>query len=560
MDLPRSNWWIPAGALLLAAGYLPTLRTPFDFIDDGNLVYPAAAGTSFQGHVALWWEKVQANYEHLGPFRPTLWMHWQLEANLFGGDPQLWRLARFLWCGLAAGMLLWLFRELGIHPVAALLAGALAMWNPYRNEIWTSLTLGEGVAMPYALFALVAARKAANSSRPIGWDLGSALAVLIALGCKNTFMALVPAQIALRMWPDGLTLKEAWKANGWRSLMLGATLMLPAAHFVYFKLHWHPGQYETHGPTLAQLGRILGSLKGAMSLDFMALGLVLTLAAVWISRKANRMASGRRESTVETANDSTSANETMTHEQPTCVGRSPVICAVLLIAGGVFVYLPMSMMSGRYAMPGVWGLDILFAVLLSSLVTLPETAMKKAALAGVAAGLAAVMIANVGKQEKFAARARMLWEAVHHVEANMPRGSKVAWISGDSQKGGLNIEEGIHFQWHLYHRGRGDVQIGLFSETGQALARTELPQLEGQPDYRLYGVVTAEPDRSWETEREFVAAFWMGRKRYDCQLSRRAVVPLAGGAGLKEQLTGQLLQELRDPITAQILVGRDTSP
>src|SRR5437588_988755 len=284
-DSPQFPWWIPAGALLLAAGYLPTLHTPFDFIDDGNLVYPAPAGTTLRGHAELWWEKVRANYEHLGPFRPTLWVHWQLQANLFGGDPLPWLLHRLLWCGLAAGMLLWLFRELGVHPVAALMAAALAMWNPYRNEIWTSLTLAEGVAMPYALFGLIAARKAATSARPLWWELGSVAAVLVALGCKNTFAALIPAQIALRMWPDGASLKEAWKRNGWRSLALGVSLLLPAAHFVYFKLHWHPGQYETHGPTLAQLGRVLGALKGAVSLDFMAAGLVLTAAAVWVARK-----------------------------------------------------------------------------------------------------------------------------------------------------------------------------------------------------------------------------------------------------------------------------------
>ncbi len=156
--------------------------------------------------------------------------------------------------------------------VRVLAVAALAMWNPYRNEIWTSLTLGEGVAMPYALFGLVAARKAAASPRPLKWEVASALAVLVALGCKNVFAALVPAQIALRMWPDGISPREAWRRNGWRSLALGVTLVMPAAHFVYFKLHWHPGQYETQGPTLAQFGRIpgAGALKGAMSPEFMA--------------------------------------------------------------------------------------------------------------------------------------------------------------------------------------------------------------------------------------------------------------------------------------------------
>lgn len=543
MDAPRFPWWIPAGALLLAAGYLPTLHTPFDFIDDGNLVYPAPPGTTLSGHADRWWDNVRANYEHLGPFRPTLWVHWEVQANLFGGDPLAWRMYRLLWCGLAAGMLLWLFRELGVHPVAALMAGALAMWNPYRNEIWTSLTLAEGVAMPYALFALVAARKAAGSPRPIGWDLASAAAVLVALGCKNTFAALVPAQIALRMWPDHLTLKDAWRANRWRALALGVTLAMPAAHFVYFKTHWHPGQYETHGPSFSQLGRILSGLKGAISLDFMAAGIALTAAAVCAARRQ----------AVPVGDNPGGAVGSPRY-------RAAIVCAALLLVGGIFAYLPMSMISGRYSMPAVWGLDVLFAVLLSALVALPDTTWKKVAWAGVCGGLAAVMVANVGRQEKFAARAQMLWDAVHHVEATAPPGAKVAWVSGDSTKGGLNVEEGIHFQWHLFHRGRGDVRIGLFDASDKPLTRTELPPLEGTPEFRMYGFVADQPGSRWETERSFAAGYWLGRRRYDCHLGRRAASPFVGEAGAKQQLTNQLLDGLRDPATAAILSGHQGSP
>ena len=489
----RFPWWIPTGGLLLAALYLPTLATPFDFIDDGNLVYSATPGLGLAGHVELWWEKVQANYEHLGPFRPTLWVHWQLQANLLGGDAFAWRVQRFLWCTLAATMLLWLFRELKIHPVAALLAGALAMWAPFRNEVWTSLTLAEGVAMPYAFFALVAARKASTSPRPLKWEIASALGVFVALGCKNTFAVLVPAQIVLRMWPDGLTLREAWKQNGWRSLALGATLVMPAIHFVYFKMHWHPGQYETHPASFAQFVRIANSLKGGMSLDFMAAGIVLAGICLWRARRQ--------------------------FGEPSRVsGR--VMAALFLLLGGVVMYLPMDMMAGRYAMPAAWGLDILFAMLLSSLVAVPLTVWKKAAFAGVCTGLAIVAIANVGRQEKFAARSKMLWEAVHYVEATAPPDTRIAWLSGDSLKGGLNVEEGIHFQWHLYHRGRGDVKIGLFDETGQPLDRVEIPRLTGEPQFALVGKV-AEKSVDWEPERSFATAYWLGRKRYDCLLSRK---------------------------------------
>jgi hypothetical protein len=519
MDTPRSPWWIPAGGLLLAALYLPTLATPFDFVDDGNLVYPTP-GLSAGEHVGLWWEKVEANYEHLGPFRPTLWVHWQFQANLFDGSAPAWRVYRFLWCALSAAMLLWLFAELGAHPAAALLAGALAMWNPYRNEIWTSLTLSEGVAMPYALFALVAARRAATSPHPLRWELASAIAVLVALGCKNTFAALVPVQILLRAWPDGVSPREALRRNGWRALALGATLALPAAHFVYFKMHWHPGQYETHGPTAAQLGRMLSALKGAVSLEFMAAGLALAGVAVW---------HWRRQSPGTAV--------------PGLSAPVPVIAALVLVAAGVVVYLPLSMMSGRYAMPAVWGLDVLVALLLTALVAVPLTAWKKAAFAGVCAGLAVVAIAGVGKQEKFAARANLLWDAVRHVEATAPPDARIAWLSGDGTTGGLNVEEGIHFRWHLLHRGRGDVGVGLFDESGRPLARVELPPLAGPPEFALFGM-SADPP-GWEPERAFAAGYWLGRRQYDCRLARKRLPGVFADAAFRDEVRHQLFPDLR---------------
>jgi hypothetical protein len=518
MDTPRSKWWIPAGGLLLAALYLPTLATPFDFVDDGNLVYPPPAGLSAGQHVELWWEKVEANYEHLGPFRPTLWVHWQVQATLFDGSPVAWRVYRLLWCALAASVLLWLLAELGAHPSAALLAGALAMWNPYRNEIWTSLTLSEGVAMPYGLFALVAARKAATAARPIWWELASAAAVLVSLGCKNTFAALVPVQVLLRMWAPGLTLHEAIRANGVRAALLGVTLVLPAAHFVYFKAHWHPGQYETHGPSLAQLSRIASSLKGAVSLEFMAAGLVMAAVAVWQNR-------ARKEA----------------EPRPEPITTS-VVAALLLVAAGVAVYLPMGMMSGRYAMPAVWGLDILVALLLSALIAVPLTALKKAAFAGVCTGLAVVAVAGVGKQEKFAARAKMLRDAVRYVEVTAPPGATVAWLSGDSAAGGLNVEEGIHFRWHLLHRGRGDIAVGLFDEAGKPLDRVELPPLAGTPQFALFGVVKSNHP-GWEPERGFAAGYWLGRKRHDCQLARKRL-PGVFAEAARDDLRRVLFPEL----------------
>src|SRR5207244_3779908 len=86
-------WWIPIGAVLIACLYLPTLQTRFDFIDDGNLVYPTRP-MPLAERLDVVWGKIKANVEHLGPFRPILWVHWEIEADLFGGNPFVWRLAR----------------------------------------------------------------------------------------------------------------------------------------------------------------------------------------------------------------------------------------------------------------------------------------------------------------------------------------------------------------------------------------------------------------------------------------------------------------------------------
>jgi hypothetical protein len=485
----RFPWWILCGAVAIALAYLPTLSSPFDFIDDGNLVYPAPPDTTLYEHAEMWWGNVVANVEHLGPFRPTLWAHWHVQANLFGGDPAAWRLYRLVWCALAAGMLLWLLRELRIPAPAALGAAAAAVWNPYRSEIWTSLTLAEAVAMPYVLFALVAARKGAFAARPLWWDIAGMTAVLVALGCKNTFAAIIPAQVALRMLSDDLGLREAWRKHGFRALALAVTFALPAAHFVYFKLNWHPGQYQPSGPSVAQLGRVLTALKGGMGHDFLGAGIALATVVA--------------------------ARGFVAREY-----RAALVCGALLATCGAVAYLPMHDMSGRYTMPAAWGLDVLFALLLAALMKAPAGRVRVVAVVLLCAGLAAVLTANIARQEKVAARAQMLWQVVNHLETSAPPDAGVMWVSGDSARGALNAEEGIHVQWHLARRGRADIRIALFDSNEQPLARVELAPPTGAMLFRVGGAGALAPD--WEPDRTASEVFQFGRKHYDCHVARRS--------------------------------------
>jgi hypothetical protein len=113
-------------------------------------------------------------------------------------------------------------------------------------------------------------------------------------------------------------------------------------------------------------------------------------------------------------------------------------------------------------------------------------------------------------------------------------------MSGDSQRGGLNVEEGIHFQWHLYHRGRGDLRIGLFDESGRTLNRVELPPLDASPSYALFGATPAQPG-GWEPEQTFARTYWLGRKRYDCHISRKRL----GGFVGHDQVRAWVEEDLR---------------
>jgi hypothetical protein len=469
--------------------YLPTLGTRFDFVDDGNLVYPAVPMPLLE-RLQLVWTKVVANYQHLGPFRPVLWAQWELSAELFHGSELAWRSARLAWCGLAAGMLLWLLVELGIPRPAALLATAIAMWNPYRNEVWISLTLAEGVAMPYALFALVCARRALVSRRPWAWDLAGAMAVLMALGCKNTYAALVPAQVLLRFLSDRLSLREAWQRHGRRALLLGLTLLAPVCHYAYFRLNWHPGQYDPPGANLAQLSRLLNGLKGAISVDFLGAGLVLAVLVVLRGRVAVSSLPRR------------------------C--RAALLAGVLLIGAGVAIYLPVGAMSGRYTMPAVWGVDMLIAVLLAGLLECGPTRLARLAWGLLAVGLLVVMGSNLDRQFKFQARARLLWQALEIVERELPHGAGIAWVCGDSGRGELGDEEGIHFLWHLHARGRTDLRLALVNETGVVLRRLELSPWE-ELSFRIAPAQAALG--GWQGRR-LSAEGWRNRQ-FECWLGRK---------------------------------------
>ncbi len=487
--------WMLLGAILIPCLYLPTLATRFDFTDDGNLVYPSPPMPPGQ-RIALVWDKIVANYEHLGPFRPVLWAHWEAQAELFGGHPFAWRFGRLVWSMFAAGMLLWLLRELRFRPGVALLVTALALWNPYRAEIWTSLTLSEGVAMPYALLALVCAVRAARSSRPLGWDILGILCVLACLGCKNTFAALVPAQMLLRMAPDGEPLRLAWRSRGRRACLLALTLLLPLGHFAIFKLSWHPGQYVVGSAPLVQLLAMVSAIGGGLGLDFVGPALLLGLLSVMVAGL------GRK---------STSLRTVWSHHRGACRA------GLALLLAGVVVYLPINGTSGRYTMPAVWGADLLVAALVSEVCLLPRPTPRRLTLAALVLGTCAVAVACLGHQDRFAAKVDVLWQGLEEIEREASPGTCLAWTEGAH----LSREEGIHFAWHLRARGRNDLTVRLFDADGHPLDRREISPTNAEPT--LVVTCSENAPNTSASVCGFTSRSWVGRNRYHLLL--RTVPP-----------------------------------
>ncbi|MCS6850285.1 MAG: hypothetical protein NZ700_03830, partial [Gemmataceae bacterium] len=329
----------------------------------------------------------------------------------------------------------------------------------------------------------------ARSDRPWVWDVVGALAVLAALGCKNTFAVLVPAQMLLRIAPEGHGWAAGLRRHGRRAVLLALTLLLPIVHYVCFRLNWHPGQYPPTGPSLGQLVDMLRTIKGALSLEWLAAGWLMAAMAVTVA--------GRWVNVWQDY-------------------RPAWLAGGVLALLGLAVYLPVRGAAGRYAMPAVWGVDLMVATLLSAAEEVPSIWWRRAGWGAVAAGLVVVAITNLARQEKFAARAALLWQIVETLEQQAPPGSRIDWMAGPD----LNAEEGVHVAWHLEGRGRVDLRLRVVSAEGAPLGRVELPAAATEADFLVSVAPPSEAD-GWRLAREFTVPYWWGRRVFRCSLWER---------------------------------------
>ena len=485
-------------SLLIASINLPTLSTPFDFADDGAFVHSQGV-TSFTNFHEMVWFITGTEFTNKGPYRPVAWYFWVGQQELFGEDSLQWRGSRFLWTWIAAAAFLWLLREIGFGMGVAILTTAVAMWNPYRAEVWMSLTHCEGIAMPFAMAGLVCAYRAARSEQSWRWDLAAMACAVLAVGCKNVFAVMIPAQMFLRVCEPHYSLGDGVKRHGWRAALLGCTVVLPVVHFICYRLTMHANRYDLAWDDRQPL-RMLNALLGGMGKDFLgpaiAAAILLVAWSWWRGTLAAPADGARAES--DPARD-----------------RAALGTGLILFFLGWGVYAPMQGVAGRYTFPGVWGLDLLCALLWTRLARTPP-GLRNITYALVGCGLLACVLANVGKQEKNTARLTALWEALSCVEERVPTGSHIGWVGVADRKKteDLEIGEGIHFRWHLEARGRRDLRW-----QDDSIVATQ-----NEPEFLITGSTTP-PDfspSSWDLLKECRHSYWFGRKEVICCVWRRA--------------------------------------
>lgn len=452
----KGKRWLPGWllAFLIACPYLPTLAMPFDFIDDGCLVY-CRPGRLFE-RIA---ERTVGEFHTRGPFRPVTWLHWELQAELLNESPMAHRVARWALCWLTAWLSLRFFLTMNLPGWCAVLMTAIGILIPFRGEIWPTLGLTEAFAMPYALAALIAAIKAASSEKTWRWDMAAWLLMALAIGCKNTMVAVLPALLLLRAWDPvtGFTLRKRLLPL----MILGSAGLLFVAHLVAYKLDPHPKEYVTTTPGMGHLLSWFRALTRAEGLEFIGPGLALTGLAGWYRQ---------------------SSFQPLPHQ------TRLVAVAVVLVFFGVGIHLPVAGVSGRYSVVAGWGIDLLVGLFLTLGVSHGQAYLARWGLVLVGCGLAVATLAGYDRMARQAARAALLWEVVEAVEADTSSRAPIAWV-GDSMpsRNQIGLGEGVHFGWHLEGRGRYPVPVVPLNTwpESSAMSRVISSSAEPPPGWKL---------------------------------------------------------------------------
>ncbi|MFM7280808.1 MAG: hypothetical protein ACKO32_03410, partial [Planctomycetia bacterium] len=198
----RLPWWaLPLVLATVLAVYWP-LRT-HAFVDYDTDIYltgnaQVRAGLTAEGLRWAWGGFQAANYH------PLTWMSHMLDVELFGLDPAGHLLHNVVLHALNAGLVLLLFRLLGMGRAVALIAALLFALHPLRVEpvAW----IAERKDLLASLFGLssmclwVRGRRQ-GIRRPIPQLVLAMLCLAASLLCKPMFVTLPCLLVLMEIWP-----------------------------------------------------------------------------------------------------------------------------------------------------------------------------------------------------------------------------------------------------------------------------------------------------------------------------------------------------------------------
>lgn len=189
----RRLWWLPAvGAAALA------YRTVggFDFVGDARFLI---ADNRFVTDLSYLWQTLTRDYfwassgNGIPYWRPVTKLSWLLEYQLFGRDAGGYHWLQLAWFLVGVvGVQLLARAGLGLARAGALLAGVLFALHPVAVEpVCLIMARSDVVAATSAIWAALGWWRWRTSGR-WGWAVLHAIALVLALGSKESSVALLP--------------------------------------------------------------------------------------------------------------------------------------------------------------------------------------------------------------------------------------------------------------------------------------------------------------------------------------------------------------------------------
>lgn len=441
-DRPFS--WMAALLLPIAVMsiYAGSLAIPFDFEDDGLVIYHDAPKTDLSNRLQETWQRTLADLESRGPFRPVYWAYFDLQDYWFGADVYQWRIARLCLLGVTSFLMFRLCFELGLPALPSAAAVCVGLIAPMRSSVWYHFAFGEGIGVPMAVLALIAACRAARSRWWFLWDLVGIAALSVALLTKNVFVAVLPAQLLLRAWSDDLAILPCIRRNWFGLILLALPLALPVGHFLYFQqaVHGH-SEYQVTAPGLEQFQRMARGVLLAGGADFLGAGFILAGLAMLFEPAARRGAFRSRRA---------------------------IAAGALLLLTGIAVYMPVigaRNPAGRYTLPAALGMDLWIACIFAGVAAISRPLLRGLVAGALILGSTALLGHNVYQQVEFAGRTEALWQLTGWLKENAKPGSAVI-IGEDAMTAG----ELSHLGGHLRGIGRGDLRLDYTAAIDKSIA------------------------------------------------------------------------------------------